>query len=196
MAEENKNLEMSLTSRKDDLETIFDTFSIISGLDLTNPSREIRYVYRRYIFWQIIHDLNIDCTLNRMARRVGREHASVISGKKVFKKKVISKPEYLDMYTKGLKHCTKAIGMPVDADMMDKDLKEMMDNTWIEKEMQIKALRKKLEMYNSSDTIKEIISLTPEQYEIFEERVVVMLKSIKSIKTYSNTDRSSFNVAS
>lgn len=177
-----------------ELDVIFGTFAGMIRMDISANNRSKRATKMRSIFYQIVKDLNVECTKSKMGKKLGMAHATVCYAMKQFEKQILVSPFYCDIYTKGLKACCDALEL--DYDKINTPGTRALKRKWVSQSNEVRELKEISKRVSNNETLKTILSLTPEQFEAFEERARVMLKAVKSIKTYSNTNRSDFNVAS
>jgi hypothetical protein len=73
-----------------------------TGLKLDKDTHKREYVYARAIYFEIARK-KTNLTLAKIGSHVGRDHASVIHGKKAFEQIKNYEPEFYDVYKKILR---------------------------------------------------------------------------------------------
>jgi hypothetical protein len=168
--------------------------------NLETKSRKRKFLYQRWIFWRVLQDLKLGYTLEAMGNHLGYDHATVLHSNKRFFLDIPGDPTYMNMYNKCLKACMKHFKI-VDETLDTRTTKETLINSLIQLKVELEDMKiaqrmkgRKIPKKSAKDEfIEDLLNLDETQYQTFKERAAIMLKSVKSMRTYDNTPRSSFN---
>lgn len=174
---------------KDQIETILKTCIETLELDLTSKTKTEDLVIGRAIYYTIARKLVDKCTLKELGQSVNKNHATVIHSLNILDD-LLKDKRVLSLYQKCVYNCCNQLGV-------ETFLHEQNRNYLHDEITRLSEKCNTMELIISRITrnplIKEIGELTPEQYSVFEQRSKLILKAIKSYRTYENTPRSAFN---
>lgn len=176
------------------LDIVFDTCQKVMDIDLAKRTRKTEFVRAKWIFYGVVFSLDLKCSLNDMGVKTNRDHASVIHGRKMFARDILGVERYSLMYQKCLELCTSAIDKHEQRNK-SKGLSDSVLEHIKKQDREINVLKNKLSRVNENPIIRDISELDEHQYHTFMERYKVMIKMIKSIRTYENTPKKEFNAA-
>jgi hypothetical protein len=175
---------------KDQIETILKTCIETLELDITSKTKTEDLVIGRAIYYTIARNLVDKCTLKELGQSVNKNHATVIHSLKMLDDLLRDK-RVLSLYQKCVYNCCNQLG--VETFLREQNRNYLHDEITRLTE-KCNTMESMINRITKKALIKEISELTPEQYAVFEERSKLILKSIKSYRTYENTPRSAFNV--
>jgi hypothetical protein len=173
----------------DKLDVIYRVCCEVFDLDLAIQTRKRPVVYKRWIYYNIVKEFTKDdYTLDEMSAKVNQTHAMALRAFERKQEDIMNNRPYRNLYFK----CLNAVSKHLKA---TNEIEEMMDLEVVKKELaEVRMLLQEKERVNTSDEfIYELLNLDKVQYQTFKERAEIMLKSVKSMRTYDNTTRSSFN---
>jgi hypothetical protein len=116
------------------LQVIHDVCTEICGLDLSSESKELDYVFSRYIYFSVAKEITQESLLN-IGKKVGRaNHATVLHGLKQYNNYAnfnMKNTKWAELYLKCIRKSVKLIYS------MDNELSELMSKSKLKKEVQI-----------------------------------------------------------
>lgn len=183
------------------LEIIYNAVCDITGLEIDKNTRKTEYIRARQIFCKLAKTFTMS-PLTEIGKEIGKDHASIIHALKHFEMDIEKVEKYNSLYQEAFSYVRLRI--PTENTAAQKTIaKDMLIHHVINQSKAIQELKLRLMQKPKGvkvvipDTkhpiINQIKELDDEQLKTFAERAEIMLKSIKSMRTYDNTPRSSFN---
>jgi hypothetical protein len=182
------------------LQIIYDAVCTKTGLEIDTNTRIRKYIIGRGMYYQLARTLTTH-RLTDIGAEIGKDHASVIHSLKHFERDITKDPHNFKIYNDLKKYLQlkmpEEIEVAINKDLLVhyvinlkaeiRDLKIKVNSTPIIEKLVIEP--------NKDPFIDQIINLDDIQSKIFQERAEIMLRSIKSIRTYENTHKREFNAA-
>lgn len=179
----------------DKMEVVFKTCCDILELDLSKRTKKVPYVRGRWIFFGVVRELGLNRTLDEIGGKINQDHATVIHGYKQFNSDILGSPLYCPLYLKCVDACKIAVEIGDINVLSGYNVAEIVNKEFHKHQKEVQELSKRLSRFTSDPLMRDIANMNDEQYKIFKERSKVMLKMIKSIRTYENTPKKEFNAA-
>ncbi len=173
------------------MDIIFRVCCDVFDIDLSMQTRKRDVVYKRWIYYNIVRDFTKDdYSLEEMSKKVNQTHAMALRAFDRKQDDIMDNKHYRKQYFK----CLNAVSKQLKATV---EIEEMIDVEQLRKECA--ELRLKLDQKNNTKTmdefVEEILSLDRDLYGTFKMRGEIILKSLKSVRTYENTPKREFNAA-
>ncbi|QQO97041.1 hypothetical protein Nekkels1_4 [Cellulophaga phage Nekkels_1] len=172
------------TKRNEDLKTIADIVSRVSGFNVRNNTRKREYVLSRCIYFRISKDvLKFNTTLDAIGSQVNLNFSTVLHSLSNFDVDVKLNKSWYKIYIDCLRTCIKVLSI--------NDLalnKTVLVHGLINQRCEINDFKTEIERLKKSKIekqhpfIQELNKLTPQQLFLLKERSGVMIKSVKNIK--------------
>lgn len=175
---------------KIDLDFIIDTIQSKTNLDINKNTRERVYVYARALYYKLAKEYTFN-SLQVIADKFGKNHATVLHGLKVFEEIRIYNKEmyrlYEDFHTR---YPVELINKDGDEVLMTDREKSIVEkfNDMVEqikaKDKEIERLNLQVDLLNNRgdrrSNIMNLVSKVPEDnLQIFEERISAIVNMIK-----------------
>lgn len=174
---------------KDQIETILKTCIETLELDLTSKTKTEDLVIGRAIYYTIARKLVDKCTLKELGQLVNKNHSTVIHSLNILDGFLRDKRVF-SLYQKCVYNCRNEL--KVETFFHEQNTNYLHDEITRLSE-KCNTMELTLSLITRNPLIKEISELTPDQYSVFEQRSKIILRSIKSYRTYENTPISAFN---
>lgn len=181
-----------------------------TGIEIMTRSRETLYVEARIIYGKVCNEfLRNAYSLEEIAEGIGRDHATIWHYCNVAFHKRVQKKEFKKLFqeiyilveqievkdrARRKKQLDIETELQRDATEFSKKYAELLR----EHEATVQSLKQEIvdmKVNLGDPVIGEIASLAPDQLRMFKDRAGVMIKSVKSIRTYENTHKREFNPA-
>lgn len=177
-----------------------------TDLNLKSPNRKMTYSNARAMYFKLCQEFAlVNHTWEEIGAELERDHATALHGAKIAFEKRVQNKRFKEIYFELYNHLSdlyyierEAISEGLEADNPGQltELKAKYDDL-LKKERE-NVLKLKMALDNMSSNLEDpiiaqIVDLDPDQLKIFKERASVMIKSVQNIRTYSNTNKSSFN---
>ena len=169
----------------DELTSIVNVVSRLSGFNIRNKTRKSNYVLSRCIYFRIAKDiLKLNVTLGEIGSKVNLEHTSVSHSLSNFDIDIKLNESWYSLYIDCLRTCIKVLSI--------NDLalnKTVLVHGLINQRCEINYLKTEIERLKKSNMekehpfIQELNKLTPHQLFLLKERSGVMIESVKNIKS-------------
>jgi hypothetical protein len=186
---------MKLKNIKSIVENVFNIENI------SRKTRKRNYVYARYVYMYLARE-KTRYSLVYIGNYIKLDHATVLHGIKTIQN--IFSLHQDDRLQIAFNECLMLVEKELDLDFepTTETTIDQVTKFYYLKYLKIQEkyrnyiskLENKTKNYTSSLILKEALELSPEDFKIFEKRAQATINSLKSIKTYENTPKSSFNV--
>lgn len=163
------------------------------GIDISDNNRAFDYVKGRCIFYHILcNDSNGKYTITEVSNFLKRSHATLIHAlKNTFPQLMQNRQFQNDLFE--IMNLWSKVEFELSAN--DNPCMSISRHNFIvgklktDHEIELSKLRSVL----SDDLIKDISRLSKDQYDQFKVRATAIISNIKKMRTYENTNKSSFN---
>lgn len=159
------------------LDIIFETCRSITGCDLSIKSRKRNTVENRAIYYHIARSLAHGASLDGIGSKTNTDHATVLHGLKMLDV-YLKDQNRRELFRKCLTRCGEILETKIDPDRNIGEIIDRYQQTILELQKEIDRLS------DIPQLIKELLSLSPEQYKAFETRAEVIIKFLKKDTTY------------
>lgn len=183
---------------KDSLTTILEICKKEFGFDFSDKNKERHYIRARAVYYYCAMKILPRISMSEVARKINRDHATILHAKKNFTIYFNEDRNLYQIIDKILERSNIELEMNVSISEEKTNILKRRIGTLIKevgkRSQEVYDLKQSVRRLSTNPLIKEISELSESEYAIFEERTRVILKSIKSYRTYDNTDRKEFNV--
>lgn len=181
-----------------------------TGTDIKKQCRETPYVEARIIYGRLCNEfLRNTHSLGEISDEIGFDHATILHYCNVAFYKRYQKPEFKALFQalyimveelerEDKKRRKKLLKMKEELDRDVSAYGKKYAELLRDHEEQVKTMQAQIAALKDNlkdPIIMEIASLAPDQLELFRTRAEVMIKSVRSIRTYENTNKREFNPA-